>query len=150
MGHDQQTEPDIKPDSGLRLEYDVREPGPTQSVVIASPAVEDVVAALRSLDQRRHTELTVEDTAGAYIAVGGGLGAYHVYIGALDHDDRVVLQRSVSAADDQREAPIELVMDGRSARYEAREVVDQETALTAVRGFMETSRPHPDLPWRTG
>ncbi|MDG4825381.1 Imm1 family immunity protein [Asanoa sp. WMMD1127] len=126
----------------------MREPGPTQSVVIASPAIEDVVAALRALDQRRHTELTVEDTAGAYIAVGGGLGVFHVYVGALDHEDRVVLQRP--RAGGEGSAPVELMVDGRSRSFAPEDVVDEETALAAVREFMAAGRPHPDLEWRTG
>jgi hypothetical protein len=132
--------------TGLRMEYDEREPGPTQSVVVVSPTTDDVAAALRSLDQSRRTEVTLEDATGAYITVGGGLGVYHVYIGAVDHEDRVILQRPGPPGD----GPTALVMDGQRQHYAAQDVVDQDTALAALAEFMESGRPHPDLSWRAG
>ena len=141
-------DPAATPATGLRMEYDVREPGRTQSVVVVSPTTDDVAAALRSLDQSRRTDVTLEDATGAYITVGGGLGAYHVYIGAVDHEDRVILQRTGPTGD--ADGPTALVMDGHRQHYAAQDVVDQDTALTALAEFMESGRPHPDLPWRAG
>ncbi len=140
--------PEAAPRAGLRLEYDVCERGPAQSVVVTSPTLRDVVAALSSLDQSRHTEMTVTDDSGAYVTVGGGRGSYHVYIGAVDHEDCVILQRPVGhgAAVDT----VELVMDGRMRRYAGHDVVDLQTALIVVEEFMNRGRPHPGLLWRTG
>jgi hypothetical protein len=127
----------------LRLEVDVREGDRAEASIVAAPSIDDVVAALGSLDQGRHTEMTVVDGSGAYITVGGGSGRYHVYMGAYDHEDRIVLQNT--AGDDAEE---ELVVDGRPTRYAAREVVDLDAATLAVREFLRSGRPHPDLTWR--
>ena len=127
----------------MRLEIDVRQGDRTEISVVGSPSFDDVAEALASLDQSKHTELTVIDGSGAYIAVGGGRGHYHVYMGAYDHDDRIVLQNR-GAADGE----IDLVVYGRSGRYAARDVVDLNAAADAVREFLRSGRPHPDHTWR--
>lgn len=132
----------------LRLDYDVREDGHSQSVVVAVPTWADIITALRSLDQDRHTEMTVCDDSGAYVTVGGGRGDYHVYIGAVDHEDRVILQRPAGAEAGTK--PIDLMMDGRLHRLAAHDVVDLDTALRVVEEFMRVGRPDADLLWRTG
>jgi len=128
----------------MRLEIDVREGDRTEISVVAAPSLDDIAEALASLDQSRHTELTVIDGSGSYIAVGGGRGHYHVYMGAYDHDDRIVLQNR-GAADG---GEIDLVVYGRSSRYAARDVVDLNAAADAVREFLRSGRPHPGHTWR--
>ena len=68
----------------LRLEIDVRDGDRAEVSIVAAPSLDDVAEALASLDQSRHTELTVIDSSGSYIAVGGGRGHYLVYMGAYD------------------------------------------------------------------
>jgi hypothetical protein len=111
--------------------------------IVAAPGADDVAAALGSLDQRRHTELTLLDGSGAYLAVGGGAGRYHVAMGSYDHDDRIVAW-DPAAGDDL----VELVVDGRRGRYPAHDVVDLATATLAVEEFLRSGRPHPALTWR--
>ena len=132
--------------AGLWLEFDVREAGGGRSVAIAFPTIDHVMAALRDLDQERHTEVTVGDDTGAYVTVGGGCGFYHVYMGADDHDDRVVLQRPVSTGSGSE--PADVVMDGRLQRFAARDIVDLDSAVEVVAEFIRTGRPSLDLPWR--
>ena len=112
--------------------------------IVAAPSLDDVAEALASLDQSRHTELTVIDGSGSYIAVGGGRGRYHVYTGAYDHDDRIILQNPGAADGDE----IDLVVYGRAGRYAARDIVDLDAAADAVREFLRSGRPHPDHTWR--
>jgi hypothetical protein len=128
----------------LRLEVDVRDGDRAEVSIVAAPSLDDVAEALASLDQSRHTELTVIDSSGSYIAVGGGRGHYHVYLGAYDHDDRIILQNPDAADGDE----IDLVVYGRPGRYAARDVVDLDAAADAVREFLRSGRPHPDLAWR--
>lgn len=123
----------------LRMELDGD--GPT---IVAAPGLDDVTAALGSLDQRRHTELTLLDGSGAYLTVGGGRGRYHVYMGSYDHDDRIVAQDVAAGA-----GPVDLVVDGRSGRYPAHDVVDLATALLAAEEFLRSGRPHTGVTWRT-
>jgi immunity protein Imm1 of predicted polymorphic toxin system len=128
----------------VRMELDVRDGDRMETSIVAAPTADDVVSALRSLDQRRHTEMCVLDGGGAYIAIGGGGGRYHVYVAAYDHDDRIVLQ-----APDAGDGHEDLVVDGRRQRFAARDVVDLDCAAVAVLEFLRSGRPHPDLPWRT-
>ena len=128
----------------LRLEIDVRDGDRAEISIVAAPSLDDVAEALASLDQSKHTELTVIDGSGSYIAVGGGRGHYHVYMGAYDHDDRIVLQNP-GAADG---GEIELVVYGRSGRYAARDVVNLDAAAEAVREFLRSGRPHAGFTWR--
>jgi hypothetical protein len=127
----------------LRLEVDDRD---GETTIFAAPGAHDVEAALGSLDQRRHTELTLVDGAGAYLTVGGGDGRYHVWVGAYDHDDRVVLQDP--DADDGPDE--ELTVDGRPGRYARSDVVGPDLASKAAREFLRSGRPDPALRWRTG
>jgi hypothetical protein len=129
----------------LRLEVDRRDGDDAAVSMVAAPGLDDVLAAIASLDQRRHTEMTVVDGSGAYLTVGGGRGRYHVYMGAYDHDDRIVLQNA-EAVDGAYE---ELVVDGRLTRYAAGDVVDLDTVTTAVLEFHRSGRPHSDLRWRS-
>ena len=126
------------------MEIDIRGGEHALLSVNASPTLDDIAEALASLDQSRHTELTVIDGSGAYIAVGGGRGRYHVYMGAHDHDDRIILQNTATAAGEE----IDLVVYGRLGQYDARDVVDLDAAAEAVREFLRSGRPHPDLTWR--
>jgi hypothetical protein len=130
----------------LRLEVDDRAGDRVEMSIVAAPGAHDVEDALGSLDQRRHTELTLVDGAGAYLTVGGGNGRYHVYVGAYDHDDRIVLQDPDAAGGPDEE----IVVDGRPGRYAARDVVGVDLAGAAARGFLRTGRPDPALTWRTG
>ena len=129
----------------FRLEIDVRDGDRVELSIVAAPSLDDVAEALESLDQTRHTELTVIDGSGSYIAVGGGRGRYHVYMGANDHDDRIVLQNPAAADGDA----VDLVVYGRTGRYAARDVVGLDAAATAVREFLRSGRPHPDHTWRS-
>ena len=128
----------------LRLEIDIRDGDRAEVSIVATPSLDDIAEALASLDQSRHTELTVIDSSGSYIAVGGGRGHYLVYMGAHDHDDRIVLQNPGAADADE----IELVVYGRPGRYAAHDVVDLDAAADAVHEFVRSGRPHPDRTWR--
>jgi hypothetical protein len=114
--------------------------------MVAAPSWGDVVEAVGSFDQCRRTDVTVIDGTGGYLRVGGGRGRYHVSLGDVDHDDRVVLV-DPDAADGREEV---LVVDGRRGIYAAGAVVDLDTASAAVRGFRRDRRPDPYLCWRTG
>ena len=127
----------------LRLEVDDLDLA--EMTILAAPGAHDVEAALGSLDQRRHTELTLVDGAGAYLTVGGGNGRYHVWVSAHDHDDRVVLQDPDAGGPDEQ-----LVIDGRTERHPARDVVGRGLATAAAREFLRSGRPDPELTWRTG
>jgi hypothetical protein len=103
-----------------------------------------VLRAVEALDQRRHTELTLIGEDGSYLAVGGGTGRYHVWMGSVEHDDRIVLQKAGNPFGEEC-----LVVGGHSVVYPAGDVVDLATATDAVREFLFTGLPHPDHTWRS-
>jgi hypothetical protein len=131
-----------------QMEYDVLSAGKKQLVVVQSPTLDDVINVLESLDQQSHTAMTLIDDSGAYISVGGGSGQYHVYVGALDHDDRVILQ----SPEPEPDAPgqVRLVNDGRTERYPAHDVVDRDAVRAALTEFHRGGRPSLGLSWRAG
>ncbi|MEV0720746.1 Imm1 family immunity protein [Asanoa sp. NPDC050611] len=127
------------------MEYDLYDAGRRQLVVIQSPTIEDVVVALDALDQQRHTGLNLIDGTGAYISVVGGSGRYHVYVGAFDHDDRVILQTATAGP-----AEVDIFHDGEDYQYAANDVVDRDAALAALTEFHRSGRPDLGLTWRAG
>jgi hypothetical protein len=129
----------------LRMELDVREGGRADALVVAEPDDDAIARALGSLDQSRHTELSLVDENGAYVVVGGGRGRYHVSTGAVLRDERVVLQSPYAGESDNQE---ELVVGGRRRRYATREVVDLGLAAAAVSEFLRSGRPHAGFTWR--
>jgi hypothetical protein len=129
---------------GLRMELEVRREGGADTAVFDEPADNEVLRAVEALDQRRHTELTLIGEDGSYLAVGGGAGHYHVWMGSFEHDDRIVLQNAEAPFGEER-----LVVGGHSAVYPAGDVVDLATAADAVREFLFTGLPHPDHAWRS-
>jgi hypothetical protein len=130
---------------GLRMELDVRHSGRADAVVTAEPSDLDIARALGLLDQDQHTELALVDDDGSYMIVNGGLAQYHVYIGVINEDDRIVLQSPVGG-----EGSVELSVSGRRATYPAGEVVGLGLAAAAIAEFLRSGRPHPGLAWRTG
>jgi len=131
------------------MEYDVlHEAGGRQLIVVQSPTLDDVMGALEALDQESRTALTLIDGAGAYISVSGGRGRFHVYIGAFDHEDRVILQ-SPASSEPEAPAPVAIVSDGQATSHAPHEVVDHDTAREALTEFHRTGRPHLGLTWQT-
>lgn len=131
--------------NGLRMELDVRTEGRAEAVLTAEPSDGDIARGLSVLDQSRHTELVLVDDHGAYLIVSGGRGRYHVHLGAMARDDRLVLQ-----CPDGGDAPVELFVGGRRHTYAARDVVDLGASAAAVSEFLRSGRPHPELTWRHG
>jgi hypothetical protein len=130
---------------GLRMELDVHGVGGrVDTAAVDEPADTDVLRAVAALDRHGHTELTLIAADGAYLTVGEVGGSYHVWMGSVEHDDRIVLQ-------DPREpcGSLRLVVGGRGAAHPAHDVVDLATATDAVREFLRTGLPHPYRPWRS-
>lgn len=128
----------------MRLEWDVWHGDHTDLETLDDPAPEDIDQALRRLDQRRHTEMALHGTGGQYLAVGGGLGCYHVYVASMEHEDSVVLQSTIAKAGFE-----ELISGGRLLRLPARSVVGLAEAAQAAKAFLRADRPDPALLWAT-
>ena len=128
----------------MRLEWDAWHGDNTDTETLEDPAPDDVDRAVRRLDQRRYTELALHGSGGQYLAVGGGLGCYHVYVASVEHEDSVVLQSTIAKSGFE-----ELISGGRLLRLPARSVVGLAEAARAAQTFLRTDRPDPALGWAT-
>ncbi|GAA1851871.1 hypothetical protein GCM10009687_18010 [Asanoa iriomotensis] len=129
----------------MRLERDSWEDGRAGHLADAAPTVADLEAAVRALDQRRHTEVVVTGHDGQWLAIAGGAGSYTVHLGADEHDDAIVVR-----AADALPGEVPLVVAGRVRRVPRREVVDLDTALRALRAFAADGHPDAGLHWESG
>ncbi|GIF72557.1 Imm1 family immunity protein [Asanoa siamensis] len=128
----------------VRLECDRWHDGCADHLLAESPTVRDLVAAVRALDQRRHTEIVVTGHDGQYLAVEGGAGRYLVHLGSDEHDDVIVVR-----ATDAEPGEVAIVAAGRIRRVPRRDVVDLATALRAVRTFAVDGSADPGLHWES-
>jgi hypothetical protein len=88
--------------------------------------------------------VTLHDSGGQYLTVGGGLGCYYVFVASVDHDDSVVLQSAAAKSGFE-----ELITGGRLQRLPARSVVGLAEAARAAHAFLRTDRPDGTLTWAT-
>ena len=123
----------------------MRRAGRAEAVITAEPSDGEIAHGLAALDQDRHTELALIDDGGDYLIVAGGRGRYHLYLGAIEHDDRTVLQSPEGG-----DGTLELFVSGRRSTFPTCEVVGLGLAAVAIREFLHSGRPHPQLTWRTG
>ncbi|GIF63078.1 hypothetical protein Ais01nite_11130 [Asanoa ishikariensis] len=129
----------------MRLELDRWADGRASSLNRTDPTADEIEAAVRALDQRRHTELVLTGHDGQYLAVEGGAGHYLVHLGSDEHDDIIALRTPAA-----ERGEVEVVAAGRVRRVDRRSVVDLDTALRAVRAFAIDGRPDSTLYWGSG
>jgi hypothetical protein len=106
--------------------------------VVTRPTLEQVVDAVRRLDNKVFNDLYLEPDGSAgdtWLCVGGGAGRY-LLSGAVSDE------RFPTLVDPARPAePVEaLVVGGQEGSYPGNQVHDLKTALEAVRAFWTTGR----------
>jgi|SRR5579871_3503945 len=123
----------------MLLTYDAREDGRSNVQEIQNPDWSSVEQAVRRLDAKRHTEVTLGNHS--YISVSGGNGQYYVFI-FTDDEQNLVLRNGSSS-----HGEVLLVSGGQTARLPARHIVQLHEALQAVRAYFEKSTPDPTMDW---
>lgn len=116
-----------------RTEYDEWRP-------VEPNLVDEVVGRM---DQRRHTETTLEGPNWWFALIGGGAGAYVVSIENQMTGVRYQLIDPLQSDDKS----VDVVTGGQLGHFAARLVVGPDTAVQAARHFAETGEPDPALEW---
>ena len=110
--------------------------------VTESPEWDQVEVAIRELDQRERTLVTIQRSQEHYIAVGGGAGVYVAYVAV----DGPTFDRLAEA--EGADGSTTLVVGGQASEYPKDECVSLTTVLLAVRTFVETGLLEPGLRWK--
>lgn len=116
----------------VRLERDEWDMGRDVGRAIEAPTLDDVQAAIKALDQERHTLLRLVLRDGAYMVVGGGREDFIVYVVVSD-------QRAVNLNTEcftfWSDPPVMVVAGGQAGDYETRYVVTLDEVFDAALGF---------------
>jgi len=111
-----------------------------------------IEAAIRRLDGRQYTEVSIEkieedsdaNEGEVCLSVGGGPHRFLVIFRAQDGSE------FLPAPEDPAAGTIELVIGGQSADFPANITVDLESALELARHFADQSEPIVPSGWRSG
>lgn len=106
-----------------------------------SPTSEDFLSALRSLDESRHTMLTIQAGDEAHLTVAGGNGRYVVYA-TFDNEEFWNLLGSDSSTE-----TVMLNAGGQEGDFPTRQIVDLDKALSAGLVFLESRQLDPSQQW---
>lgn len=110
--------------------------------MVEDPSLEDIEAALQTLDGERHTLVILQVTDEHHMAVGGGNnGMYTVYV-TFDGDTFFNLINDTPSSD-----MVRLVAGGQEADYPGRECVSLEDVMKAAKFFAQFDRLNPDMHW---
>ncbi len=108
---------------------------------VESPSVEDVVAAVKQLDGKERTLITLEVNDNHHMGVGGGAGIYVVYMTT----DNLRFKNLVIPG---RKGPkVMVTCGGQEGDFAPKQCVDLWTARKAAETFALTGQPDPELNW---
>jgi Immunity protein Imm1 len=105
---------------------------------------ESIESAIRQLDGRHRSEVSIAGNGEAHMSITGGSGVY--LISATPNNDIFYELRNSAGAP---EKSIKLVSGGQMVTVSAEEAVDLEMALRAARTFAETGEFDKSLTWET-
>lgn len=107
--------------------------------------VEDALGSIRRLDGVRRTSVAFELNDDLSMLIGGGNDGRYVVqiIRGVDEEFFTLLAPDRVGSDE-----LLVVAGGQTGHYPVSQVVDLTTVLHAVRFFLETGRPAPDVAWR--
>ncbi|MFO0693855.1 MAG: Imm1 family immunity protein [Polyangiales bacterium] len=108
---------------------------------VDAPSWDDVSRAIRRLDGRTYTLVTIGGSGEEHLAVGGGAGRYVVYVTRDNWDFWNLLSH------EDAEGTVSLFIGGQDGDYPARRIVDLEQAEVAARAFLSGRRLEPTLRW---
>jgi hypothetical protein len=96
------------------------------------PDLADVEAAIRRLDQHRHSICTLRLVNGRHLVVGGGSGRYIVYVDNRDETFEEARRRDPGDAGPN----LSLTIGGQEGDYPAEAVLDLERTWTVARRLL--------------
>lgn len=113
--------------------------------ITPNPTWQEIEAAIRRMDGRQFTEVTLGTgpvAYPAYISIGGGDGRYWVFIWTEDEQNLTLFDPS------KPDGTAALKSGGQSVHIPARQVVGLSEAVRAVRWYFEHSGADPGLKWQ--
>src|ERR1700694_2166654 len=110
---------------------------------IMNPSWEDIEIAIKRLDGKHRTIVTIKGEEEAHLTVGGGAGGQYVVYATFDNANYFTLM-----SNDQSQSKVMLFVGGQEGDYPKNIVVDLHPALAAARTFAEIGQIDRDLAWR--
>ena len=110
---------------------------------IAHPSLEDIEAAIKALDGKHRTTVTIRGNDDAHLAVGGGTRGQYVVYATFDNARFFTLMSS-----EQSESKVLLFIGGQEGDYPKSIVVDLPLAVAAAKSFAETGQIDLALQWQ--
>ena len=114
----------------------------TDDEVIATPTVDDLHRVIEALDADVKTSVFLKGENGAYMAIGGGLGKYVVFVSPSDQKFWNLIAREGATNE-----TVSIVIGGQEGDYPARQVVDKNAAMKAAESFFSQGERDPSLHW---
>jgi Immunity protein Imm1 len=109
---------------------------------ISRPSWTDIEAAVKNLDGKKFTMVTVEGTGGAHLTIGGGTSGKYVVYATFDR-----IQFFTLATHGKGETKVPLFVGGQEGEYPENIVVDSTLALAAAKSFADFGRLDSNLFW---
>jgi hypothetical protein len=110
-----------------------------------APSLEEVEAAIKRLDGKRHTIVTIDGTDRAHMAVGGGGDGQYIVYASFDNERFFTLKSA-----ERSDSKVLLLVGGQDGDYPKSIVVGLPLALAAAKTFAETGQIDPKLLWQEG
>jgi len=127
----------------IRIVEDVREDERVQARAHEAPTESDLLAALHRLDGVVYSSTAFVIDDDAVLSIGGGDGAYIVFI-SLGGDAQIHTLIDPAKSEDHDQ---DLVAGGQSGSYPQFQCVDRNMAASALLYFHQHGVPSPDLSW---
>lgn len=109
---------------------------------IPAPSWQQIEAAIRDLDGKRRTIVTLAAEAESHLTIGGGSSNRYVVYMTFDN-----MEFHNLLSGDRAEQVVKLFVGGQDGLYPDNTVIDITLALKAARGFAETGQPDPSCKW---
>ncbi|HWZ87976.1 MAG TPA: Imm1 family immunity protein [Polyangiaceae bacterium] len=108
---------------------------------VEAPSTEDVLAAVKELDGKEHTLVTLEVNDNHHMGVGGGAGIYVVYL----TNDNLRFKNLVMPG--KTGPKLMVTCGGQEGDFDPKQCVALRAALKAAETFALTGQPDPELDW---
>ena len=109
---------------------------------VVAPTIVEVENALRNLNAKTRTMISLHGGQDAYLTVGGGGGEYVVYKSA--NDERIW---NLMCDSGNRSEVVLLNIGGQEGEFSANQVIDEDRMLQAARTFFWHGSIDPALCW---
>jgi hypothetical protein len=110
---------------------------------IASPSWDDILKAIKALDGKRRTLVTLRGASSTEMVIGGGSDGRYIGYVAISDDSFQYL------TSEHKDGPrVSLLIGGQEGDYPIDQVVTQTVVVTAAKTFSEIGSLDPQLMWK--